>query len=316
VRVFVTGITGFVGAHFLDILKDSDIEIYGMCFPDEPQPSPQQPKCDIKKADIRSENDTEELIGLSEPDYVFHFAAVSNVGQSWKKRIETFDVNVKGTLNLLEAVRKHASSARILFVSSSEVYGTRESNARPLAETDPVCPVSPYALSKLSGENLCQFYERVEGLDIITVRSFPHTGPGQSPDFVCSDWASQIAQIETGGSPPLIKVGNIKVERDFVDVRDVVQAYFSLIRKGKKGHVYNVSSGTSISLEKVLDILLKHSKVKIDIETDETKIRKFDIPVLVGDNQKIRKEISWAPEIPMEQTVLDLLRYWRDVYSS
>ncbi|MBD3414021.1 MAG: NAD-dependent epimerase/dehydratase family protein [Candidatus Aminicenantes bacterium] len=315
-RIFVTGATGFVGSHFLNNLKDPEWEIYGICFPDEPRFEQVSLKCQVKRTDIRCEKDIEDLIGSSQPDYVFHFAAISNVGQSWKKRKETFEVNVTGTFFLLEAVRKQAPQARVLFVSSSEVYGLLHSKFHPLIESDSVNPVSPYAFSKLSGENLCRFYHQIEDLDIVIARSFPHTGPGQSPDFVCSDWASQIARMEAGLSPPLIKVGNVKVKRDFVDVRDVVRAYDSLLKKGKKGELYNICSGEAISLNRILDILLEAARVKIDVEADEARIRKFDIPVLVGDNQKIKNEISWAPEIPIEQSVLDLLQYWRDVYHS
>lgn len=315
-RVFVTGATGFVGSHFIEFLKKTGAEIYGICYPDEPGQSLNHPKCYIKKADICSEKRLEEIIKISKPESVFHFAAVSNVGQSWKRRKETFEVNIIGTLNLFEAVRKFSPDARTLFVSSSEVYGSLKPNSKLLSETDPVRSLSPYAFTKLSGEELCRYYIKIEDLDIVIARSFPHTGPGQSPDFVCSDWASQIARIEKGLSPPLIKVGNIQVERDFVDVRDVVKAYYSLIKKGRKGQVYNVSFGKSISLKKILDILLKNSEVKIDVETDEAKMRKVDIPVLVGNKQKIREEIFWTPEIPIEKTLEDLLQYWRGVYHS
>jgi GDP-4-dehydro-6-deoxy-D-mannose reductase len=315
-RVFVTGATGFVGKHFLDLLKKKEAEIFGFCYPDEPKPDQLTSRCKIHKIDIRSDKNIEEFIKISKPDYILHLAAVSNVGQSWGKRKETFEVNIIGTLNLLEAVRKHVSGAKILFISSSEVYGIPEEKTKLLKETDSVQPVSPYAFTKLNGERLCQFYTQIEDLDIVTARSFPHTGPGQSPDFVCSDWANQIARIEKGLSSPLIKVGNLEVKRDFLDVRDVVKAYFSLMKKGNKGQVYNVSSSQSISLKKVLNVFLESSNVEIDVEIDQSKMRKADIPVLTGDNQKIQKELSWTPKIPIKKTLLDLLQYWRDVYHS
>jgi len=312
----VTGATGFVGNHLADLLRKTEAEFFGICFPDEPEPRKYPSEFHMHKADVRSEKEIEESVKISEPDYIFHLAAVSNVGQSWQKRKETFEVNVMGTFHLLEAVRKHASKARVLFISSSDVYGLLESYPKPLTEKDPVCPVSPYGFTKMSGENLCRFYSEIEGLDIIIARSFPHTGPGQSPDFVCSDWASQIARIEKNLSPPMIKVGNIEAERDFIDVRDVVKAYFSLIKKGRRGHIYNVSSGRATSLKKILSMLLENSRVKIDVKRERSKLRKADIPVLVGDNRKIREEISWVPKVPMEKTLLDLLQYWRRVYHS
>jgi len=312
----VTGATGFVGNHLIDLLRKTEAGFFGICFPDEPVPGKYPPEFHMHRADVRSEKEIEESIKFSKPEYVFHLAAVSNVGQSWKKRKETFEVNIMGTFYLLEAVRKHASKARVLFISSSDVYGLLGPHSKPLTEKDPVCPVSPYGFTKMSGENLCRYYSQTEGLDIIIARSFPHTGPGQSPDFVCSDWASQIARIEKELSPPIIKVGNIEAERDFIDVRDVVKAYFSLVTKGRGGHIYNVSSGRALSLTKVLDMLLEYSRVEIYIKKDKSKLRKVDIPVLVGDNRKIRKEISWTPEVPMRQTLLDLLQYWRGVYHS
>jgi GDP-4-dehydro-6-deoxy-D-mannose reductase len=312
----VTGATGFVGNHLFDLLSKTEAEFFGICFPEEPEPGKYPPGFHMHKADVRSEKEIEESIKFSKPEYIIHLAAVSNVGQSWKKRKETFEVNIMGTFYLFEAVRKHASKARVLFISSSDVYGLLEPHSKPLTEKEPVRPVSPYGFTKMSGENLCRYYSKIEGLDIITARAFPHTGPGQSPDFVCSDWASQIARIEKELSPPIIKVGNIEAERDFIDVRDVVKAYFSLIKKGRRGHIYNVSSGRALSLKKVLDMLLEYSGVEIDIKKDKTKLRKVDIPVLVGDNRKIREEISWTPEVPMEQTLLDLLQYWRGVYHS
>ena len=315
-RIFLTGATGFAGRHFLDLLRNKEAEVFGFCYPDEPESRHITPKCKIRKIDIRSDGKIDEFIKFSKPDTVLHLAAVSNVGQSWNKRKETFEVNLMGTLNLLEALRKYASDSKMLFISSSEVYGIPKSGGTPLREMDPVQPVSPYAFTKWSGEHLCRFYVQVEDMNIVTARSFPHTGPGQSPDFVCSDWASQIARIEKGLSSPVIKVGNIEVERDFVDVRDVVKAYFFLMKKGKKGNIYNVSSGRSVSLKEVLHILLENSQTKIDVKIDETKMRKKDVPVLTGDNRKIRDEISWVPEIPIEKTLLDLLQYWRDVYHS
>ncbi len=158
---------------------------------------------------------------------------------------------------------------------------------------------------------LSQFYSQLEKLDIVIARSFPHTGPGQSPDFVCSDWAYQIACIEKGKEEPVIKVGNCKLKRDFTDVRDVVKAYILLLEKGRSGEAYNVSSGRAVQLQEVLDILLSFSEKKIEVEVDQQKVRKVDISLLVGDNRKIKKQTSWEPKIPLNQSLRDLLEYWR-----
>jgi len=171
--------------------------------------------------------------------------------------------------------------------------------------------VNPYALTKIGGEILCRFYSQIESLDIVIARPFSHTGPGQSPDFVCSDWAFQIAQIEKKYKNPLIKVGNIDVKRDFLDVRDVVNAYILLMEKGEKGEVYNISSGDAISLREILAILLSFSAEVIEIEVDPKKKRKIDIPLLVGDCQKFRRMTSWERKISLSQSLHELLQYWR-----
>ena len=180
-----------------------------------------------------------------------------------------------------------------------------------MCEEEPTQAVNPYAYTKLCGEILSRFYAQIENMDIVIARSFPHTGPGQSPDFVCSDWASQIARIEKGLAEPVIKVGNISVQRDFLDVRDVVKAYALLMEKGKTGEVYNVCSGKSVLLKEILNILLSFSSKAIEIQVDSQKLRKSDISLLFGDNQKIKQELSWEPKITLKQSLFDLLEYWR-----
>lgn len=262
--------------------------------------------------DIRSRRDVFEVVRKVQPDRIFHLAAVSNVKHSWERRQETLETNLMGFFYLLEAVRQCIPRSKTLFISSSDVYGVLIPQEEPLREKDSLHPVNPYAFTKISGELLSQFYSRIEGLDIVIARSFPHTGPGQTPDFVCSDWAHQVARIEKGQQPPLIRVGNCKVRRDFTDVRDVVHAYSLLMERGKKGEVYNVSSGTAVQLQEILDLLLSFSKEKIKVEVDSQKVRRVDIPLLVGDNQKIRMETSWKPKIPLAQSLQDLLDYWRN----
>ncbi len=261
--------------------------------------------------DIRSEKDVFQHIREMKPDWIFHLAAVSNVRHSWDRRKETLETNIIGTLNLFEGVRNFSPHARIVFVSSSDIYGTKFPSGDPLGEKNPVMSVNPYAYTKWSGEVLSEFYTRIENLNIVIARPFPHTGPGQSADFVCSDWACQIARIEKGLSVPEIKVGNTSVERDFTDVRDVVRAYEGLAEKGKTGEVYNVCSGRSYSLESILECLLSYTQNEISVRVDSQKLRKVDIPRLVGDNKKIREEISWEPRIPIEQSLEELLDYWR-----
>jgi len=261
--------------------------------------------------DITSEIEIHSAVKTVRPDWIFHLAAISNVRHSWENRRETMETNILGSFHLLDAARQFSPKARILFVSSSDVYGIPTKRNRPFKEEDGVQPVSPYACTKISGESLCQFYSRIEKLDVVIARSFPHTGPGQSPDFVCSDWAHQIALIEKKQIEPVLKTGNLETQRDFLDVRDVVRAYEGLMKKGKSGSVYNVCSGKGVALRDILYLLTSLSSMEIDLSVDSGKLRKADIPALVGDNTKIRQTIEWEPRISLEQTLSDLLEYWR-----
>jgi len=309
-KVFISGATGFVGCHLIDLLSSPKYEIYGTSFPAKPEAGAGEKN--IFYLDIRSEKDVFGAIKRTQPDWVFHLAAISNVKHSWEKRRETLETNLMGTFYMFEAVRKFSSQARVLFISSSDVYGILSPKENVFKEEDSFQVVNPYAFSKVSGEILSEFYVLIENLDVVIARSFPHTGPGQSPDFVCSDWASQIARIEKGLAEPVIKVGNLNVKRDFTDVRDVVRAYILLMEKGIRGEVYNVCSGGAVSLREILDLLLSFSSKKIKVQVDSTKLRKADIPLLLGDYKKIKEETSWEPEIPLKQSLHDLLEFWRN----
>lgn len=332
-KILITGATGFVGRHLLCALGEEaragtepgGLEVFGTSYPQPPQPSDR----DIVFLDLRAESELFKLVRDAHPDWVFHLAAVSNVRSSWQMRRETLETNVLGTQNLLEAVRLTAPGARVLFISSSDVYGVVGPAEKPLIEEDPIQVINPYAYSKAAGEMMCEFYAKVEGLDIVIARQFPHTGPGQTADFVCPDWARQIVQIERGKSEPVILVGNLDVKRDFSDVRDVVKAYIMLMRKGRKGKVYNVCSGKALPLREILDFLVGEAEIgpsrssggpgtklggraAIEVQVHPGKLRKTDVPLLVGSNAKLVAETGWSPCIPIEQTLRDLLAYWRE----
>ncbi|UCE41972.1 MAG: GDP-mannose 4,6-dehydratase [Candidatus Aminicenantes bacterium] len=307
-NIFITGATGFVGCYLRKFLKSPEHDIWGSAYPEVPDVSSDD---HIFYLDIRSDKDVFKCIQEIKPDWVFHLAAISNVRHSWNRRKETLETNIIGTLNLFEGIREFSPGARVLFISSSDIYGMRSLSKGPLTEKEEVLIMNPYAYTKWSAELLSEFYTRIENMDIVIARSFPHTGPGQSADFVCSDWAFQIARIEKGLSDPLIQVGDISVERDFTDVRDVVRAYVRLMEKGRVGEVYNVCSGRSYSLESILTRLLSFSQKEISVRVDSRRLRKVDIPRLVGDNRKIKEAISWESRIPIEQSLKDLLEYWR-----
>lgn len=309
--MFITGASGFVGSYLCRLLHSSSYIIYGTCYPERPEDCDRTIADKIYYQDVRDAEGLSALIEKVRPDWIFHLAAVSSVRRSWDNRDETFDINLSGTYHLFEAVRRYSSHTRILYISSSDVYGVLAPVDKPLSEEDEIKPVNPYAFTKISGELLAGFYARIEGLDIVLARPFPHTGPGQSTDFVCPDWAFQIAQIEKRDREPVVTVGNTDVERDFSDVRDVVRAYVCLMQKGRKGEVYNVCSGRAVALKDVLAMLLSFAVEEIDVRVDPRKLRKTDIPLLVGDNRKIQQETSWKPKIPLERTLEDLLNHAR-----
>jgi GDP-4-dehydro-6-deoxy-D-mannose reductase len=332
-NILITGITGFVGGYLARALARGEEgggpeapNVVGTSFPQAPPAS----AGNIFYLDLRVECDVRDLVRRVRPEWVFHLAAVSNVRSSWQARRNTLETNVLGTHNLLEAVRLEAPRARVLFVSSSDVYGVAAEGDAPLAEDRPFRVTNPYAYSKAAGEMMCGFYERIEGLDIVIARPFPHTGPGQAPDFVCADWARQIVHIERGKAEPVIHVGNLDVKRDFSDVRDVVKAYIMLMRKGRRGEVYNVCSGKAVALREILDFLVGEAETRpsrsseppgaktgrkqaIKVQVDPGKLRKTDVPLLLGSNSKLIAETGWSPRIPIEQTLRDLLAYFRSL---
>ena len=309
-RVFITGASGFVGRHLIQFLIRRGDSVAGTCFPEDPASCQLGDNVLLERVDIRSKDQLAPLIQDFSPHWVVHLAAISNVRVSWEKRQETVEINLLGTLNLLEVLREMIPPPRLLFVSSSDVYGILEPTDHPLREEDPIQVVNPYAFSKASAEMLVRFYSQIEGVEGIIIRAFPHTGPGQSPLFVCSDWAYQIASLErkSGG---LLNIGNLEIKRDFTDVRDVVRAYVALLEKGQAGEIYNVCSGQPVSLQWILDTLISYSSSPIRIKVDPQRLRKADIPLLYGDNTKLRTTTGWQPEYPLEQTLKDLLDYWR-----
>jgi len=327
-RVFITGATGFVGRHLLAFLEAEEkrkksgrgLEITGTCWPERPDECPDfraaAPGVKLIPLDLRDAGAVEAAVAAARPDRIFHLAAISQVRASWDKRRETIETNLLGTFNVFEAARLHAPSARILFISSSDVYGNQAARRMPLRESSGTGAASPYGFTKLSAEMLAAFYVRSEKMAITIARPFTHTGPGQSPDFVCSDWARQIAVIEAEeagrrGARPTLKVGNLSIRRDYSDVRDIVRAYALLMEKGKPGEAYNICSGKSPSLRAILRMLLDRSRAEIAVEVDPERIRKIDIPVLAGSHAKITRQTGWQPRYKLETTLGDLLEYWR-----
>ncbi|MCX6564934.1 MAG: GDP-mannose 4,6-dehydratase [Candidatus Aminicenantes bacterium] len=329
-RVLITGATGFVGRHLIAYLEAEEkrnksgrrLEITGTCYPERPDECPDfraaAPRVMLLPLDLRDPGAVSVAVAACRPDRIFHLAAISRVRASWDLRRETIETNLMGTFHLFEAARLRAPSARILFISSSDVYGEQGPRRMPLRENSPLSAVSPYGFTKLSAEELAVFYARMEKMAIVIARPFTHTGPGQGPDFVCSDWARQIAVIEAaangkknGGPAAVLKVGNLSVRRDYSDVRDIVRAYALLLEKGKSGEAYNVCSGKSLALREILRMLVEKSRAKIAVKVDPDRVRQADIPLLAGSYARITRETGWRPRYDLETTLSDLLKYWR-----
>ena len=250
---------------------------------------------------------------LSEkPDYIFHLAAQSSVALSWKNPKSTVDTNIIGAINLISAIKQSGYSPRVLIVGSGEEYGRVKETDIPIRENAVLAPCNVYAVTKVCQNMMASIYARAYGLQLVMTRSFNHIGPGQSPQFVVADFCSQAVKIEKGLQEPVFRVGNLSAKRDFTDVRDVVKAYCMLIQYGKPGETYNVGSGHAVAVQEILDIILSQTKAEVKVETDPSKLRPVDVPVIEADISKIYKDTGWKPEISPAQTITDIMQYWRN----
>lgn len=309
--VLVTGADGFIASHLVpEIERETSWNICGIGL--KPQASAQPGRLDYTVTDLTDYDSVAALLERCRPDGIFHLAAQPSVHRSWEDPWETYRINLVGQLNLMEAARKLHISPSMHIACSSEEYGIISEEMVPLSEQTPVSPCNHYAVSKVAQEELAQMYFRAFGWRTLISRGFNQAGPGQADGFVISSFAKQIASIEAGVQEPVISVGNLEARRDFTDVRDTVRAYRLLMENGKGGRVYNVCSGNAYRISDILDALLALTRVDIEIHHDPERQRPSDIPLVVGDNSLIAKEVGWAPAIPIETTLKDTLEYWRD----
>jgi GDP-4-dehydro-6-deoxy-D-mannose reductase len=313
-RVLVTGVTGFAGSHLVDyMLTRNDCQIFGIQrwrsrteniehFAD---------KITLLECDLRDATSTRDALEKVRPDWIFHLAAQSFVPTSWTAPTESLTTNILGQVNLFEAVRHIGLKCRIQLACSSEEYGMVLAGEVPIKETNPLRPLSPYAVSKVTQDLLGYQYWMSWKVDSVRTRGFNHEGPRRGPVFVASDFAKQIADIEKGRKAPVLSVGNLEAKRDFTDVRDMVKGYWLSLEKCEPGEVYNICSGKAWSIQEVLDLLLSMTKTRIEVKQDPARLRPSDVPVLLGDNSKFVKATGWKPTIPFEQTLRDMLEYWR-----
>jgi GDP-4-dehydro-6-deoxy-D-mannose reductase len=278
-RILVTGPNGFVGSHLRAELGDAFVPFVGDVLDAE-----------ALRASVRE----------TRPDGVVHLAALSSVSESWSDVADVWRVNVLGTLSVLEALSAEAPDARLLFASTGDVYGRAEQIPTP--EDAPVEPVSPYAASKAAAEIAC----RQAQLEVVVARVFPHVGPGQDERFAVGSWTAQLARLRAEGGG-VLSVGDLEVERDLNDVRDVCRAYLLLLDRGVPAGTYNVASGQAVRLSRVVELLVGLAGVEVEVERDETRLRPAEVRVLLGDPSKLRAATGWSPRIPLEQTLADAL---------
>jgi GDP-4-dehydro-6-deoxy-D-mannose reductase len=319
-RSLVTGAGGFVGAYLVKELAAAGHEVIAT---DVVAPSMIPPGIAYRLCDLLDVGAVKALVADVRPDYIFHLAAQSSAARSFEEPRSTLETNVFGTLNELESVRllpyscpgakTRSGKVRVLSVGSSEEYGRRPRSEMPLGENSPIEPVSPYAVSKAAQTMLALQYGRSFEIDVVATRSFGHTGPGQTVRFVLPSFAKQCAEIAAGKREPVVKVGNLDVVRDFLDVRDVARAYRLLAEEADEPGAYNVCSGTGLGLRQALESLIRICGVPVDVVEDPLLIRPADIPVLIGDNARLLRSCGWKREHSTEEMLEELFEYWNRI---
>jgi GDP-4-dehydro-6-deoxy-D-mannose reductase len=314
-RALITGIEGFCGTYLARLLSEQGAQVFGIDRPREDgRPGQSEVGGEIGRGDIRDEEFVFDWVGRSRPDRIYHLAAITTEPVTWEATQALYSININATLNLLEAA-KSLLEAVILIPSSSAVYAPPTPEELPLREDAPLLPRNHYGLTKLAQEALGQVYFRKYGLRVVTVRSFNIIGPGQSTAFVGSSLARQIVEAELGLAPPCIAVGNLDPQRDYVDVRDVARAFWLAGEKARPGEVYNICAGRGHSVRQVLDGLLRCSTLAsgaVHIKQQAERIRTTDEVLFhYGDCSRLKEATGWRPEIPLEQTLTDLMGYWR-----
>ena len=300
-KALVTGADGFVGRYLADALQRGGAEAVLAGGPAARGP--------FLPLDINDGDSVRAAFEAAKPDVVFHLAAQTFVPDSIASPKETYRTNVLGTAAILHAVRGQrdagGASARVMLVSSAEVYGKQEQSAYPLKESVAPNPGNPYAASKAAAEALVLGESSTYGLDVVITRAFNHIGPGQSDRFVVATFASQLAAIAKGAAPQLW-VGNLEAKRDFLDVRDVVEAYVALASGGESGQIYNVASGSAVSIREILGELVRIARVPVEIREDPERTRPSDTPLSCGNSEKLRGRTGWAPNLTLRRSLQDV----------
>lgn len=313
-RVLITGATGFVGSHLVEHLLDTtDWELVGVSRTMDHIRNVEHllPRLRLQVADCDDPASIERAVDSVQPDAVIHLAGQASESQSWKSPAATFIDNVVGEINLFQALIKANLRPRTLVFGSAVVYGTVKPEENPVGENQTLRPMSPYAVSKIAADYLGYQYFASHQMPVVRIRPFNQIGPRQSPEFVVSAFAKQIAEIEGGSREPVLKVGNLRAVRDFVDIRDTMVAYKLLLDRGQAGEAYNIGSGVGHTVQELLERLLALSTKRIRVEQDPSLMRPVDVPLILADTSKLRAATGWSPAIPIEKSLEDTLNYWR-----
>lgn len=308
-KALIIGAAGFVGSYLARELMDNHgMEVHATKMSKEDLVIE---GAQVHQLNILNKEDIVTLLYEVRPDYIFHLAAQSSVSVAWRNPGLTIDVNVKGCVNLLDAIRELYYKPSVLLIGSGEEYGHIKEGETPIKEDNHVRPGNIYAATKVCQNMIAGIYAQAYDMNLIMVRAFNHIGPSQAPIFVVSDFCKQVAEIEAGKKEPVMYVGNLAAKRDFTDVRDVVRAYALLIQKGTPGETYNVGSGHAYAIREILDLIISLSSVDIKVEIDQNKIRPVDVPIIEADITKLNAITGWKPEIKLKQTIQETLDYWR-----
>jgi GDP-4-dehydro-6-deoxy-D-mannose reductase len=316
-KYLVTGFSGFVSKHFLEHLENNKIPAHVLGIdindPDFDFKHFKYVSCDFQKIDLLNKTQVENIIFQFKPNYVLHLASYSSVAFSWKKPVESFANNTNIFLNLIETIRSLNMDCRILSIGSSEEYGNVDAGDLPLKEDHPLNPVSPYAVARVSQEMLSKIYVEGYGMDIIMTRSFNHIGTFQKDIFVIPSFARQLIALQENDTPNKeLTTGDTSIVRDFVDVRDVVTAYYLLFKKGKKGQIYNVCSGEGVSLNDVISTMTSILNIHVTHKIDERLVRPNDNKIIIGSNKRIKQDTGWDNAISLEKSLRDILDFYKE----
>jgi GDP-4-dehydro-6-deoxy-D-mannose reductase len=302
-----------VGGHLVDFLHEEhpEVEVHGVVLPRGGVSWRAAGGARVVEADLTDPAAAAAVVEEVRPERIIHLAGQASVHQSWLDPAGTLRTNVLGVVHLLDAVRGRGLRPPVLVVGSAEEYGPVAPEELPIREETPLRPASPYAVSKVAQGALALLYGPAGGLRVVLTRTFHHTGPGRGEAFAESSFARQLADIEAGRQPSVLKVGNLEAVRDFADVRDVVRAYWMLLEKGAGGAAYNVCTGRGRRIRDLLGILLAASRARVEVRVDPERLRPSDVPAQVGDPSRLRAATGWEPRIPLERTLVDLLDDWR-----